>query len=211
MIKTLSAIVFCYFLLMLCSSVRAVPSAEVTFKCLFDRNLKNEVNQSSNNTTDPDKNIVFVPGKTDQAVWVKNRKGLHFPTKGNISSAQGTIAMWVSKRGGSDKLRSMNIFSTSTGHKRGKLFNAIVLYIVKPRKLDTFYIRTLLSNGNSTTSERSICTAPFTMKNGVWHYIVMSWNRSEVLLSIDGKIFERRGKKKNYRFMCRINLPGLLR
>ena len=174
---------------LLAVAVRAIEPSDVLFFAPFEGSA-DAAFCAGNGTAAVTGQPTFEAGLRGSAAVLGPDAVLTYELARNVSSDEGTIAMWVKTDWRFDDDKFHNFFKASTGHFGGKSLNTIMLYKYPRWNRLLFYT----SNGQETTPQEGRSMAfrnELDPEPGTWVHLAATWScgveASEMVLYLNGE------------------------
>lgn len=134
-----------------------------------------------------------VPGSSSRSsLQVADTERVHYKAQGNFNGAQGTVSFWfqmVNYDLRDEVLQSL--FAVIDNGVPGRWPNGYYFRIIKNRKEWKDFIIAQIYYKDSTMEKAlnkqvQVYTRPFRWKKGEWHHIVLTWNKKDFRMYLDG-------------------------
>ncbi|NCO33653.1 MAG: hypothetical protein AUJ92_08445 [Armatimonadetes bacterium CG2_30_59_28] len=173
-------------------SDRLRMTGDVLFHCSFDGTITPEVHKGEIGSTTATA-AEYTKGIKGKALVTSHSKGISFPTKSNISVAQGTIKFWgmpMDWQAGDGLFHHFFriLDQKPEGAKDARAFDLILYKFCEWDSVVAFGMCGELTSSNLLQIPMDNLWAP-----KKWHQIVFTWDKHGACLYVDGK-----GKRQNY-------------
>ncbi len=133
-----------------------------------------------------------VPGKSSRSsLQVADTERVYYKGKGNFNAAQGTVSFWFQMVSYDLRDNVLQSLFAVTDRVSGKWPNGYYFRIIKNKKEWKDFIIAQIYYKDSTMDKAfnkqvQIYTRPFRWKKGEWHHIVITWNKKDFRIYLDG-------------------------